>query len=99
MSTDTIERPAGEPEPLPDVEVPIMEATEPAKLELRVADRCDAHCGAQAFVVVSHATHGSLLWCGHHYAKYEDSLLMQGFLVAIDDRDKINAKPSPSANA
>jgi hypothetical protein len=72
----------------------------------RLHDRCDG-CGAQAFVRV-----GSDYWdpamgvvvrdldfCAHHFKKHESSLYGQGFVVLIDDRDKINERPSVSANA
>ena len=53
---------------------------------LEVADRCDA-CQAQAFVIVKGVS-GELYFCGHHYAKNEK---------VIDERDKINSKPSPAS--
>lgn len=63
---------------------------------LNRGDRCD-RCGAEAFVRVSF-TQGDLLFCGHHFTKYEHPLREQGVLVH-DERDKINPKPSISANA
>lgn len=72
--------------------------------DLKVSDRCD-RCGAQAFVRV-HSIQtfteddklimGDLLFCGHHFTKYEDALVTAGY--AFDDfRDKLNDKPSISA--
>lgn len=63
----------------------------------RLADRCD-RCGAQAFVqVTSRDTGFDLLLCGHHYADNEPLLVMAGWIVD-DQRDQINAAPSPSAS-
>jgi hypothetical protein len=64
---------------------------------LTLQDRCDS-CGAQAFVAVTMATGSDLLFCGHHYRKHETALAAQG-VVVHDERDRINAKPSVSANA
>lgn len=62
---------------------------------LRVADRCD-RCGAQAFAltVVSDV---DLLFCGHHFRKYE-AALREVAEVVIDERWAINEKPTPSAS-
>lgn len=63
---------------------------------LRPADRCD-RCGAQAFVrVFMFSTF--LLFCGHHYAKHELGLAPVAEFVD-DQREAINSKPSPTANA
>lgn len=64
---------------------------------LTLADRCD-RCGAQAFASSHHGTHGSLLFCGHHFAKHEAGLIGAGFEIQ-DERHRINEKPSVSANA
>jgi hypothetical protein len=40
---------------------------------LDATDRCDA-CSAQAHVVVVLRSGGELLFCGHHFARHEDSL-------------------------
>lgn len=58
------------------------------------ADRCD-RCGAQAFVLVEIASGGDLLFCGHHYARHELALLAVTSRVT-DEREFINARPSPS---
>lgn len=60
-------------------------------------DRCD-RCGAQAFVLVEHEQHSSLLFCGHHYSKHEDTLILEGW-ISYDFRSTINEKPSVSASA
>jgi hypothetical protein len=39
-----------------------------------------------------------LLFCGHHFAKYETTLRNKALNVQ-DERVRINDKPSPSANA
>lgn len=61
--------------------------TEEAKVQvLKVSDRCDG-CGSQAFVWVN-GVNGDLLFCGHHFAKYEDKLREYAFEI-IDERDNI----------
>lgn len=59
------------------------------------ADRCDS-CGAEAFVWINGVS-GDLYFCGHHFVKHEEKILDYAFEI-IDDRDFINAKPSPAAN-
>lgn len=59
---------------------------------LKVSDRCD-RCGAQAFAITQHES-GCLMWCAHHFAAHEVDLIAN---VVVDQRDTINAKPSPSA--
>jgi len=63
---------------------------------LNNADRCD-QCGAQAFVWVNMPdSKAGLLFCGHHYARNEAGL--RGVAIDIvDERYKINAKPSQSS--
>lgn len=70
--------------------------------QLRIADRCDA-CGAQAFVKVEFVLDpeapkikSDLLFCGHHYARHEDALRGRAHRV-VDERDRINQRPSQSA--
>ena len=58
------------------------------------ADRCD-RCGAQAFVKVEMASGGDLLFCDHDYRRHELVLLAYAARV-IDEREHINARPSPS---
>jgi len=73
-----------------------MEESEVAHDVLTKADRCDVGgCPAQAFVLVKFLT-GELMFCGHHYNKYEASLAKDAFDV-IDTRDEINSKPESSA--
>lgn len=60
------------------------------------ADRCDS-CGAQAFVWVNMPdSKAGLLWCGHHFAKYEVNLRKVAIEV-YDERYKINVKASASS--
>lgn len=73
---------------------------------LTISDRCDA-CGGrsdngivtapQAF---ARAVKGDLeiLFCGHHLRRHEAALIAGGWLID-DQTDRINEKPSTSANA
>lgn len=67
---------------------------------LKPTDHCD-RCGARGFVLVGHSTAGgdfhSLVFCGHHYRRFEPWFASRGWIV-VDERDRINAKPSPSAS-
>lgn len=59
-------------------------------------DRCDTGgCPAQAFVLVKFLT-GELVFCGHHFDKYEAALLKDSYEV-IDERHRINDKSESSA--
>jgi len=69
------------------------EATKPM---LTKSDRCDApKCPAQAFVLVKFMS-GELTFCGHHFSKYEASMIRDAYDV-IDERDRINEKSESSA--
>ena len=57
--------------------------------------RCDAKCPAQAFVQVKFLT-GELLFCGHHFDKYEAKLIKSSYEVD-DARHMINEKSESSA--
>jgi hypothetical protein len=64
---------------------------------LKIADRCDnGRCSAQAFVVVQLTVDdGSRLqFCGHHFHKHEDALRARDPFAILDDRHKINARPT-----
>lgn len=67
---------------------------------LTLMDRCD-RCAAQAFVrtsILSSEGHPvDLLWCGHHFVANEAKLRSLAVDV-LDDRAKINEKPSVSSN-
>ena len=61
--------------------------------DLKVSDRCDADCSAQAYVRVTGVT-GDLLFCSHHYNKIMDSPTgyekMMAFAYEIqDERDRL----------
>ena len=62
--------------------------------QLKVADRCD-RCGAQAFVLVKGMS-GELMFCGHHFTKFEDSLTQFAYEI-VDEREHINGKSESSA--
>ena len=68
-------------------------------------DRCD-RCGSQAFVRTvirvgatdaRPETKVPLVWCAHHYHRFEVGLLPTTVYVH-DERDRINVAPSTSAN-
>lgn len=67
---------------------------------LNLADRCD-RCGAQAFVrtsiLSSEGNPTTLQFCAHHFASNE-AKLREIALHVDDQRDRINEKPSVSAN-
>ena len=72
-----------------------VEVEAPPGVELLTAhDRCD-RCSSQAFFLVSFAT-GALLFCRHHYLKYED-VLVDTAQIVIDESYKINRKSESSA--
>lgn len=81
----------------PEVQTPVEMPVVPLNLQ----DRCD-RCAAQAFVRVfllnqeGHST--SLQFCGHHFSSNETNLRTIALDIQ-DERDKINEKPSPSANS
>lgn len=68
----------------------------PTERELTLLDRCD-RCNAQAFVIIF-IKNSELLFCGHHYNKFESTLKIVSTRTS-DQRFRINAKPSISANA
>lgn len=61
----------------PEVETPTV---------LNANDRCD-ECGAEAYVHVL-MEKGDLLFCAHHYSKYETKLADKAVQV-IDERHKL----------
>jgi len=52
---------------------------------LTAADLCD-RCSARAVVETARMPGGSLLWCGHHFALFEDALKAFGATVLVDER-------------
>lgn len=59
------------------------------------ADRCDARCPAQAFVLVK-MLEGELYMCGSHFARHEDKLAAVAYEI-VDEREHINEKSESSA--
>lgn len=71
-----------------------METMEEVKEQtLTLQDRCD-RCMAQAFVLVK-GMEGELLFCGHHFTKYEEALYNWAYDI-IDEREFINHKSESS---
>lgn len=70
-----------------------MSASATMDRQLRIADRCDS-CGAQAFVLAKFGG-GELMFCGHHFTKYEINIRSQSFEI-VDEREWINAKSESS---
>ncbi len=67
--------------------------------ELNATIRCNRRgCGAQAWTVFRNFKGHDLEFCAHHTTKFKEALLKQGFALIRDDRERINSKPSPSAN-
>ena len=60
---------------------------------LKIADRCD-RCGAQAFVLATGVS-GELMFCGHHYHKYEYSITQWAYNI-VNELDTINGKSASS---
>lgn len=86
-TTATLEETA--PEVVESVERPLSDV-------LNHADRCDT-CGAQAFVWVNMPnSQNGLLYCGHHFSKYEMKL-REVAIDIFDERYKINVKASQSS--
>jgi len=52
---------------------------------LSAADRCD-RCPARAAVETVTTQGGSLLWCAHHFAFFEDALNASGATILVDER-------------
>ena len=67
-----------------------MDNTSASSFSLTKQDRCDAKCPAQAFVLVKFLT-GELLFCGHHFDRYEAAIIKDSYEV-IDERNRIDDK-------
>ncbi|BEH03383.1 hypothetical protein brsh051_26640 [Brooklawnia propionicigenes] len=65
-----------------------MNATVMSDQQLTAADRCD-RCGAQAYLRVTLASGGELLFCAHHARKHSDKL-KQVALRIHDETDKLS---------
>lgn len=61
--------------------------------------RCD-RCHVEAWVTVENplSKAGELDFCSHDYNEFADALQAQGFIVTVDEREHLNAKPSVSAS-
>jgi hypothetical protein len=52
---------------------------------LTSADVCD-RCSARATVETVIRQGGSLLWCSHHFAFFQDALIAFGATILVDER-------------
>jgi hypothetical protein len=52
---------------------------------LTAADLCD-RCSARAMVETVMMPGGSLLWCAHHFAFFEEALDASGAAILVDER-------------
>ena len=52
---------------------------------LSAADLCD-RCSARATVETVIMQGGSLLWCAHHFAFFQDALKAFGATILVDER-------------
>ena len=66
--------------------VDTMEQTTEKVYVLNAKDRCD-RCGSQAYVYTEGVS-GSLMWCRHHYLKFQEKLNEWAF-ETIDETDKL----------
>ena len=60
--------------------------------QLNAADRCD-RCGAQAYIRVTLAAGGELLFCAHHGHAHEDKLRAMS-VEFQDDSSQLAATPA-----
>ena len=65
-----------------------MNATVMSDQQLTAADRCD-RCGAQAYLRVTLASGGELLFCAHHARKHSDKLKLVALRIH-DETDKLS---------
>jgi hypothetical protein len=67
----------------------VEEAVKTKEWTLRIADRCDAKdCGAQAYVNVKGIS-GELLFCSHHFNKFDGDKLQAFAFEIIDERERL----------
>ncbi len=78
------------------METMVEETQEKQIDQLNASDRCD-YCKSQAYVWVN-GVNGDLLFCGHHFSKYEEKLRAYAFEV-VDERYKLETKRESSANS
>lgn len=60
---------------------------------LTALDRCDAGCGAQAYIKATGIT-GELYFCGHHYEEIVNNIqgyekMMKFAFEIVDERDRL----------
>src|SRR5665811_186948 len=58
---------------------------------LTAADLCD-RCSARAAVETVMMQGGSLLWCAHHFAFFEDALNAFGATILVDERRRAGSR-------
>ena len=73
--------------------MPEAKTEKKVKKVLKIADRCD-RCGAQAFVLATGVS-GELMFCGHHYYKYEYAITQWAYKI-VNEIDNINEKSASS---
>lgn len=61
--------------------------------DLTLLDRCDG-CGAAA-KATAHKDKKRLLFCGHHFKKFEQILLNDGWTTVFEGETKMNFKLNP----
>lgn len=64
-------------------------------MTLNAQDRCD-RCGAQAYVKARIKTGGELLFCAHHGDENALTLIQNGHIIVIDEREKLKKAPTPA---
>lgn len=74
-----------------------MTPTMAPEQSLLATDRCD-RCGAQAYVRVTLAGGGDLLFCGHHFREHEVRLRPLA-LDVHDETSKLAATPASQASS
>jgi hypothetical protein len=73
--------------------MPEVDVKEEVQKVLKIADRCD-RCAAQAFVLAK-GIQGELMFCGHHYNKFKESIDSWAFEV-VNEIEYINTKSASS---
>lgn len=55
----------------------MLDMEEPQEIPkfMDATDRCDQGCGARAFVMIETDSGANLIFCGHHFNKFEASLI------------------------
>jgi hypothetical protein len=66
------------------MKTPLDEQTDRTLTDADLCDRCPAH----AVVETARTPGGSLLWCAHHFALFEDALKAFGASILVDQRNR-----------